>query len=74
MYFRSPEVRIVHSLNASKLLLTGMGMQMFGVSLQFRMMPQDLCTLLTGILFCIVTDSVNVVSLKDSLDTQTVKN
>lgn len=49
-------------------------METVSVSFQFRMMPGDPHVLLTGILFCIVTDSVNVLSLKASLDMQTVKN
>jgi len=74
MYFRSPEVRNVHSLNVRKHLLTGMGMEMVSVGFQFQMMPWDLYVLLTGVLFCVVTDLVNGVSLNASLDTQTVKN
>lgn len=49
-------------------------MAMVTVSFWLRMMPQDLHMLLTEILFCIITGSVNVVSLKPSVDTQTLKN
>lgn len=51
-----------------KLLLAGRGMETVSVSFQFRRMPQDLHMFLIGMLFCIVSDSVNVVSLKAYLD------
>lgn len=56
-----------------KLLLTGRGMEMVSASFQFRMMPRDLHMLLTGILVCIVSDSVNVLSLKAYLGIQKPK-
>lgn len=55
--FWSPEVRIVCSLNVRQLL--AIGMKMVSISFQVKMMTQDLYMLLIGILFHLVTDSVN---------------